>query len=1074
MRVMANSNFYAFFIVMISIAMLFSFGFADVDASHNQHLYVSAENSRFDNHFSGSMVVEVVVRNPSISDTDEGKGEPNVTVNGKTLRMVQASDGNWYGYFADLNSAKTADQISLGGGVPGAGLDFGVFCSSKTASSVFGVGFSETAGIAVPRSNGLGGFTNGKSSLDECTGSPLSSQNLNNVVRFPRSINTNPNVPTGQIGLNQNAWPLIHLFSLSSNVVVQYDAAGGAQQVHLNYDDMPNISLKLDRERYPKNAEVFVTVEDFQLNQDPTSEDSWTFNVELPVTTFYQAFTSSGANSANGNSGLVNLVPHLSSLGFDDNGVLSMALSPIIQLQSNEEQPSTFVTDGTNTFSNVVTLVEDGPNSGVFENFDFADKSTIAISSDAQRGQSTSITYDGTSYSIVTGFSTASVSLQQPLLSIEGDSITPGTKIPIKLVDHDQNINSGSRDDLDVFRSSAIIPSLKLGNPITLEKATDMKFHSSATSLSSGISVDTSVPDARSDRMMVDTTSLSPLSFKQVSVNLGITVTDLKRTLIDPNTDFGTNWINYDIRSFTRDLQVNDLSDTSFSLHIGSFPDPSPIVIASSPDIAGNKGFIQLDDSVVSSILSRSGQVSLVINFDASDDSSNVGEVSNESTSQPVVFDLFSFGQRNGDLVNNSIYRFELEETESNSGIFRGTLEFSVINQLNQFDPNFIRSLKTIGDEIKFLVTERLIDEKGISVSYSDLAEVGVTITQTTKSEIRTHSGIVTTDKSTYRFGHPVTITLKDPDLNLKHDTRDIYTVIDDPSSPFVDTVGKDDQILLEVLIKDIRYKRCTINGIQHGGLASTGFSLVETGSSTGVFEGTFKMPTRICNKSGTELVSTAGGSLDVRYHDFRDASGETNIFTLSRSKSSTATFTSPTLNSNEFVLPKKDQSRDVILSGSIQNVRTNQLVSVTITAPDGSTQKATLSVTEQGRYRGIITLDHDSLVGIYKINLSHGGNDIGTVSFSVVEPKIPENLKAVARGWAAGTLGESAFLDGVASMIDQGIINLQTPEDKRPSGQSVPSWVKQNAKWWINGQISNEDFVNSIEYLIKKGIIRT
>jgi hypothetical protein len=57
-----------------------------------------------------------------------------------------------------------------------------------------------------------------------------------------------------------------------------------------------------------------------QLNQDPTSVDSWTFNINSSRTTFYQAFTETGANSANGSPGLVDLNPHLGSLGFEKNG----------------------------------------------------------------------------------------------------------------------------------------------------------------------------------------------------------------------------------------------------------------------------------------------------------------------------------------------------------------------------------------------------------------------------------------------------------------------------------------------------------------------------------------------------------------------------------------------------------------------------------------------------------------------------------------------------------------------------------------------------------------------------------
>jgi len=79
--------------------------------AENPYLFVSAENSQFDNHFAGSMVVEVVVNDPDLKDIDEGVGEPLVTLNGADLRMVQGTDGSWYAYFANINQAKIADQI---------------------------------------------------------------------------------------------------------------------------------------------------------------------------------------------------------------------------------------------------------------------------------------------------------------------------------------------------------------------------------------------------------------------------------------------------------------------------------------------------------------------------------------------------------------------------------------------------------------------------------------------------------------------------------------------------------------------------------------------------------------------------------------------------------------------------------------------------------------------------------------------------------------------------------------------------------------------------------------------------
>ncbi len=117
----------------------------NAEATSNPNLSVSAENSQFNNYFSGSMVIEVVVNNPSLKDTGVGQGEPDVTINGKSLRMVQATDGNYYAYFANVGKAKAADSTV---GLAGKGLDFGVFCSRDTSSSVFGISLSETDGFA--------------------------------------------------------------------------------------------------------------------------------------------------------------------------------------------------------------------------------------------------------------------------------------------------------------------------------------------------------------------------------------------------------------------------------------------------------------------------------------------------------------------------------------------------------------------------------------------------------------------------------------------------------------------------------------------------------------------------------------------------------------------------------------------------------------------------------------------------------------------------------------------------------------------------------------------------------------
>ena len=1053
---------------MILLATIFSMFLVPIiptEAASNPNLFVSAENSSFDNHFSGSMVIEVVIRDPNLQDTDEGKGEPDVTLNGKSLRMVQSTDGNWYAYFANVDKAKIADSTQSA--TSGKGLDFGVFCSRDTASSVFGISLSDTDGFAVPRNAGLSGFTNGDVSFNQCTGTPTSSTNLNNVVRNAKSINTNTNVLSGQIGLDSDAWPLIQLydFSTGGNVIVQYNSGGGTQTATLQYDDIPNISTTLDRTNYPPNSQVFATITDMQLNQDPTSRDSWTFNIGIPQTVFYGAFTESGASAANGSVDLTNIISKLSSLGFEKNGKLSMNLGTVAQLQANGYQTAT-ATDGTTTFTQIITFVESQPNTGIFENFDFSDLSNVQILSNAPRGQSASIEYNLQSLSIVSGLSNANISSGTP-------QPVSGQKVPITINDPDQNINPGGRDHLDVFRSSALIPSLTIGTPATLQNAGSVKIYALSTdALTGGTSITSSVPDTNSDRLILNTKSSTGIinqSFEKVSLNIGLSAIDLQNLLIRISSgDQGTNWVNYDLRSIQNQLGITDYTDTTISLYFG-LTDVTPITLISSSNMTGAQGFVQIPNAAVNLIAEKSGPAFLVINFDASNNSAAQGSISSETDTQPIVFDLFSFGNKNNKDITNGIYRFELQETALNSAIFVGTMEYTMANQLNQFDANVIATLRPISDDVKFFVNQRLIDESGINIAYSDVAKAGTTTGVSSKTDIRTQSGTVSTASNVLRFGHPVIITLKDPDLNLKSDNVDIYLVNDDPTSSNVDTVGKDGNILLEILIKDIRYKRCTVNGIEYGGLASTGFTLAETGPSTGVFEGIFKMPSQICDKSGTKLISTAGGSLDAKYHDSRDASGNPNIFSLLRDKHTTQLSSFPQLSTNKITIPSSGTSEEIILSGNLVNHKRGIPLAITLTLPNGDVQNFAAVLSNSGSYRTAFSINENSLPGIYKIQLSHNGINVGLVSFTASQ-NIPDWVKDNARQWSSTSISDSEFIDGLKQMIKDKII--VSPKENSGS-EIVPAWIKNNARWWSSGQISDDDFIKSLQYLVKKGIIR-
>src|SRR5690349_19407335 len=118
-------------------------------AATNANLFVSAENSQFNNYFAGPQVIQVIVSDPDINRLDQAYGEPIVTINGKRLRMAQATDGNWYAYFADRNQAIAAGNTAV---LSGKGLNFGGFCGpTSTFSPKSGVDFLETKGFTLAR-----------------------------------------------------------------------------------------------------------------------------------------------------------------------------------------------------------------------------------------------------------------------------------------------------------------------------------------------------------------------------------------------------------------------------------------------------------------------------------------------------------------------------------------------------------------------------------------------------------------------------------------------------------------------------------------------------------------------------------------------------------------------------------------------------------------------------------------------------------------------------------------------------------------------------------------------------------
>ena len=317
---------------------------------------------------------------------------------------------------------------------------------------------------------------------------------------------------------------------------------------------------------------------------------------------------------------------------------------------------------------------------------------------------------------------------------------------------------------------------------------------------------------------------------------------------------------------------------------------------------------------------------------------------------KPVVADFFSYGlikdgQLKSERIANQIVRVELEELAANSGKFRGSLEYIMLNQLNIFDSKTFEKIIPIDDEPIFVMIDELKGNDAPRISYNDLGSDGVFTAISDQQDVLSHMGIVVLSVKTFKPGDTVGVTLSDKDLNTNSDLVEIYTVVDPskyPNDPAADTVGLPNLgltssnqpygRLLEITFDDEAWLKSSVskNGKScfaisgTDGLASTGFTLVETGRKTGEFRGDFKIPSEYCSRtSGGTIKTTTGVDIGARYYDFRGQSSQAAI--TSASAAVGATSGSVQLDRTSYPVPVGSVS-DFFDSGKSTGTRPNSL----------------------------------------------------------------------------------------------------------------------------------------------------
>jgi hypothetical protein len=254
-----------------------------------------------------------------------------------------------------------------------------------------------------------------------------------------------------------------------------------------------------------------------------------------------------------------------------------------------------------------------------------------------------------------------------------------------------------------------------------------------------------------------------------IVIDYETTAEDLQNTVLDKEVLRGFSFFNLDVRSFN--------ATGPFTVYLLNNDAGIDIVNSTTGVLTGTtvshglvndvnaQSLTQLSNSTIDWIqgLDETDQVGLAITATAP------GTVTDDNA---IVADFFSFGFTNDGLkadtrIANQIIRIEAEESGDNTGIFVGSLEYIMINQLNILDPSTYSGLSPIANDPNFIVIEDLTDEDSPRVNYLDLGSDGVSTQVADQEEAPSHSGIVSFDLDTYKNADTVKVTLEDLDLNV-------------------------------------------------------------------------------------------------------------------------------------------------------------------------------------------------------------------------------------------------------------------------------------------------------------------
>jgi hypothetical protein len=455
-----------------------------------------------------------------------------------------------------------------------------------------------------------------------------------------------------------------------------------------------------------------------------------------------------------------------------------------------------------------VLMTETGANTAVFESWATNGTSQIVTLDEVAGDSQVVFTYGGNSADIVITYNDATISMDAG----SGDWIT-GQTATVTVNDPDMNKYPGSVETLDIGDEDAIIPTIKVGSPLTLANSDgNTALDSAAAFADTGVRVGTGTGDIaeytgnvynttdNSERLRLIHATLVATVSGEASLHGGSTHTNtwINVTTAHSVTDLvnleGTTVLNYDVSG-----PASDLQSTAVAVYVLGTGKNSTGGADISASTAGNAraGVLDLDDGT-----------NKIVNNDVSLDTfgysaagggtgaTNVGvaiKIShpagyflNATHDYAIAADFCNFDQDNGSNVHNCIYRIEAEETGEDTGIFTGTVDYIMLNNSTNVsgqsnanhagnDEEVEDLLTTNSDGVTVVLMNGVSGGDAVRVVYNDTDGLQLADKIGAQLDTVTHSGTATLDADTYGDGDMATITIVDADLNQDSDVRDTY-----------------------------------------------------------------------------------------------------------------------------------------------------------------------------------------------------------------------------------------------------------------------------------------------------------